>query len=85
MIPALVLIALGAFAAVRLGDSALVYVAIAAVVVQLVLLKRTRTVSSRVGRAVPFGRWGRKAQQLRAIETLAGAVGVALLVWSFFD
>ena len=85
MIPALVLIALGTLAAVRLGDSGLVYVAAAAVALQVLLVRRTRSVSSRVGRVVPFGRWGRKEQRLRSVETLAGAVGVLLLVWSFFD
>lgn len=85
MIRALVLIALGVVAAVRLGDSGLVYVAAAAVVVQVLLLRRTRRVSSRLARAVPFGKRSQQAQRLRAVETLAGAVGAALLVWSFFD
>jgi hypothetical protein len=84
MLTSLVLIAVAVGAAVRLGGG-LAVVALAAAAVQLLTWRHNRRLTSRAARLLPVGRRGRRAQQLRAAESTAALVGVALLVWSFFD
>jgi hypothetical protein len=72
-------------AAWRLRGGALALVAVAVAVVLLVTWRENRRVSNRAARLLPFGRRGRRAQQLRAVESLAALAGAALLLWSFFD
>lgn len=85
MILPLVLVAAGVVAAVRLGGSELFFVAVAAVVVQVLALRRTQRFSARFARALPFGRRSRRARQVELVYAVAALGGVVLLVWSFVD
>ena len=85
VLTSIALIAVAVAAAVLLGGGVLSLVAVATAVVQLVTWRRNRRVTSRAARLLPFGRRGRRAQQVQAAQSIAALVGVALFVWSFLD
>jgi hypothetical protein len=80
-----VLIAAGVAAAVQLRGSGLLVVAVAAVIVQVVTLRRTQRMSARFARALPLGRRSRQARRVELLYAVAALAGVALLAWSFVD
>ncbi|MCU1372225.1 MAG: hypothetical protein JWO77_3419 [Ilumatobacteraceae bacterium] len=72
-------------AAIRLRGTALLIVAIAAVLVQVVSLRRTQRFSARFARALPLGRRSRRARAVELTYAVSALAGVALLAWSFVD
>ena len=83
MILPIVLVLAAVAAAIRLRDSVLLLAAVAAVVIQVVSVRRSQRFAARFARALPLARRSRRARATEFIYTVSALAGLALLAWSF--